>query len=49
LDYQNNYIEHLSVDNNVAKSLIFYQSYVIIFMIQTKLFSDLYLRSKKYL
>jgi len=44
LDYQNNYIERLNIDNKVAKSFnILAISPTIIFLIQTKLFSDLYL------
>jgi len=45
LDHQNNYVEHLNVDK-AAKSfdiLAVRMSYIIILMIQTKLFLDVYL------
>jgi len=46
LEQQNNYVECLSIDDNVAKSfnvLAANLSYIIILMVQTILFSDLFL------
>jgi len=45
LDHQNNYIERLNIDDNTAKSsniLVTNSNVLIILMVQTKLFSDLY-------
>jgi len=41
-NYQNNYVEHFSVDNaaNSFNILAISLSYIIILMVQTKLFSD---------
>jgi len=44
LDHQNNYVERLSVDDNVITNFnILPVFYTIILLVQTKLFSDLYL------
>jgi len=46
LNHQNNYVELLNIDDNATKSssvLAIRTSYIIILMVQTKLFSDLYL------
>jgi len=44
-DHQNNYVEHLNVDKaaNSFDILAVRMSYIIILMIQTKLFLDVYL------
>jgi len=45
-DHQNNYVRCLSIDDNITKNFNILSTgifYVIILMMQTKLFSDLYL------
>jgi len=42
-NHQNNYVEHFSIDDNAANSfniLVISSSYIIILMVQTKLFLD---------
>jgi len=45
-DHQNNYVRYLSIDDNITKNFNILSTgifYVIILIMQTKLFSDLYL------